>query len=143
MANDSTKGGFWSTVPGILTGLAALIGACTALYVAFKPVPQPNRPDPGVVMPTPRPTPVPTPVPRPTPVVYGPMGPLERGISYNQGDIYDRPSSSPEQCSQLCYNDNRCRAMTFIISQQRCWIKDRVLATAQSSDMVSAVKQRQ
>jgi hypothetical protein len=71
------------------------------------------------------------------------MGPLQPGISYNQGDLYDRPASSPQQCSQLCYNDDRCRAVTFVISQQRCWIKDRVNPTSSSPDMISALKQSQ
>lgn len=70
----------------------------------------------------------------------GIMGPLEPGISYSQGDIYDRPATSAEQCVQLCSNDNRCRAVTYIISQQRCWLKDRVNPTQMSSDMISAKK---
>lgn len=137
MASESNPSGFWSTLPGVLTGLAAVIGACTALYVAFKPAPQPRIEPPATTTRMPSP---PDQMPKTKGGATGPMGPLQRGISYNQGDIYDRPASSPEQCSLLCLNDDRCTAVTFIISQQRCWIKDRVLATAQSSDMVSAVK---
>lgn len=141
---------FWTTLPGVLTGLAAVIAAVTGLYLALKPAP--NVPVPsgggtgtGTVTPTePKPT-FTTPTTRyatpPPPPPDTKMGPLQRGISYNQGDIYDRPATSAEECSRLCYNDNRCKAMTFIISQQRCWIKDRVNPTAQSSDMISAVRQ--
>ena len=69
------------------------------------------------------------------------MGPLEPGISFNGGDIYDRPAASAEACANLCANEDRCRAVTFIISQQRCWLKDRVNPSAQSNDMISARKQ--
>ena len=68
----------------------------------------------------------------------GQMGPLEPGISFNQGDLYDRPSSNAQQCSTLCYNDNRCIAMTYIASQQRCWLKGSIGPVGQSSDMTSS-----
>ena len=90
---------------------------------ARKPGTGPNLPSPGV---TARHT--------------GGMGPLEEGISYNGGDLYDRPSSSPEECSTLCYNDDRCTAATFIRSQQRCWIKSLIGPAGRSSDMVSSRK---
>lgn len=70
-----------------------------------------------------------------------PMGPLKPGVSFLQGDIYSRQARSAEECAELCEQEMRCRAMTFIISQQRCWIKDRIRPTALSSDMVSATKQ--
>lgn len=68
------------------------------------------------------------------------MGPLEPGISYSQGDIYDQAADSPEQCVQLCGNDDRCLAVTYIYSQKRCWLKDRINAAQSSGDMVSARK---
>ena len=73
-----------------------------------------------------------------TRIALGPMGSLEPGISYNQGDLYDRPSPTAQQCASLCYNDNRCIAMTFIPSQQRCWIKGSIGPIGRSNDMVSA-----
>jgi hypothetical protein len=68
------------------------------------------------------------------------MGPLKPGVAFRQGDIYSRPAASAEECAKLCEQDTRCRSMTYIISQQRCWIKNRVPPTAQSRDMVSAIK---
>jgi hypothetical protein len=68
----------------------------------------------------------------------GSMGPLEDGISYNQGDLYDRASGSPEDCANFCYNDDRCIAMTYVKSQQRCWIKSSIGPVGKSPDMVSA-----
>ncbi|MEJ0087935.1 MAG: PAN domain-containing protein [Pseudomonadota bacterium] len=138
---SSSKSGFWSTLPGILTGTAALIAAITGIIVAMRhPINQPQ------ITPEQRPVasqPASMNPPAPDPVSSGPtfagtMGPLENGISYNQGDLYDQPSSSAEQCSNICYNDNRCVAVTFIKSQQRCWVKNKIGTPMQSSDMISA-----
>jgi len=68
----------------------------------------------------------------------GPMGPLEPGISYSQGDMYDRPSSTAQQCATLCYNDYRCLAATYIDSQQRCWLKNSIGPIGRSTDMTSS-----
>ncbi|MEJ8858275.1 PAN domain-containing protein [Variovorax robiniae] len=75
------------------------------------------------------------------PNIVSRMGPLERGVSYNQGDYANRDAKSPEACSELCGNDARCVAMSFIPSQQRCWLKDRLTGNvAKSVDMISARK---
>lgn len=49
---------FWSTLPGVLTGIAAVLAAITGLYLAFGTGPKPQ--------PTPTPTPTPTVSPAPT-----------------------------------------------------------------------------
>jgi len=134
MSGDDPKhGSFWGTVPGILTGVAAILTAATGLYLATR---SPSPPPPVSPLPPPPPVNIVT-----TQHFTGPMGALEHGISYNGGDIYDRPAATPEACVQLCANDDRCRAVTFIISQNRCWVKDRVNASASSSDMISSRKQ--
>lgn len=78
----------------------------------------------------------------PTRVRYlGPMGPLEPGISYNQGDIHDSSAKTPEECSSICYNDDRCIAVTWINSQKRCWVKGSFTGNVgYTKDMVSARK---
>lgn len=148
---DENRHSFWTTLPGILTGLAALVTAVGAIYFGVTRTQQPTPIDSR--------TTVSFKSPRPEPSAQaksqsnsqlsessaiqkfiGPMGSLEPGVSYSGGDIYDRPSQSPEECAKLCFDDDRCRAVTFIISQQRCWIKNRVNANQQSSDMVSAQK---
>ena len=141
MSDDGKRsGGFWTSVPGVLTGAAAIVTAITGLFVALHQIP--SQPQPSI--PAPRP-PESTAAPASSPVstsgFTGPMGPLEREISYSGGDMYDRPANSPEQCVQLCANDDRCRAVTFIVSQQRCWVKNNVNAPQQSSDMISSRKQ--
>jgi hypothetical protein len=125
-------GGFWSSLPGILTGIAAVLTASAGLFLALGPSSTHIDPVPSDQQP---PTSISTNQPE-----SSSMGPLEPGISYSQGDMYDRPAASAEECVQLCTNDNRCRAVTFIISQQRCWLKDRVNASQPSSDMISARK---
>lgn len=69
-----------------------------------------------------------------------PMGPLVPDLVYLQGDYRDAFASSAEACRALCASEPRCEAMTFIKSQLRCWLKDRVPGTASSTDMISAVK---
>ncbi len=142
---DENKHSFWTTLPGILTGLAALITAVGAIYFGNKrdtpPIAQQQaqtQSEPKTSSATQVPLP---PQPSPAEKFTGPMGPLESGVSYSGGDIYDRPTHSPEECSKLCDNDDRCIAVTFIISQQRCWLKNKVNAPQQSSDVVSAQKQ--
>ena len=155
---NENRNSFWTTLPGILTGLAALVTAVGVIYFGSTRSPQPTPADSRTSaalqssqsqpQPEPHAQAKPQPIndyqpPEPTavPKFTGPMGSLEPGISYSSGDIYDRPSRSPEECSKLCFNDDRCRAVTFIISQQRCWIKNQVNAPQQSSDMVSARKE--
>lgn len=145
MLDEPKHRGFWSTVPGLLMGLAAIVSAATGLYLATRPTPQPQpRPQPHQVDPTPSVV-VPAPLsatPTATASKFtGPMGPLEHGLSYNGGDIYDQSADTPEACVHFCTNDDRCRAVTFIISQKRCWVKNQLNASAQSGDMISARKQ--
>jgi len=70
------------------------------------------------------------------------MGPLVRGLVYLQADYRSAPTSSAEACAALCDREPQCRAMTFIISQQLCWLKSSVPATATSNDMISASKNK-
>lgn len=44
------KSHFWSSLPGVLTGLAALLTAGSGLYIATRP-PQPAAPAPSIVPP--------------------------------------------------------------------------------------------
>jgi len=137
---DDNKG-FWSTLPGVLTAVAALVTAGTGAFLALRG----SNASPGgppASQQSPRQEPASTQAPEPVqPERFtGPMGALEQGVSYSGGDIYDRPASSAEQCATLCANDDRCRAVTFIISQQRCWLKGSINPAQYSNDMISARK---
>ena len=111
---------FWTTLPGILTAVAAVIAALTGLIVATRPSANQGHDKPPSV---------------------ARMGPLLYGVAYLQADIYSRPSSSAEECATFCGDEEKCKAMTYIRSQRLCWLKDSVPATASSNDMVSAVKE--
>ncbi len=134
---DDQKPSFWTSIPGILTGFAALLTAIVGLMLALKPGPTPPGPfvtpklgeTPRVASPSPE---ISVPPPR--------MGQLMEGVAYLQADIYSRPTATAAQCSELCRSDPDCKAMTFIKSQQLCWIKNSIPGTASSPDMVSAKK---
>ncbi len=125
--------GFWSSLTGVLTGVAGLIAAITALYLAFKPDSTTlDRPP----TPTPHETVTVTPPPR--------MGPLQRGWNYPHNDISPDgwlSIGSPEACSDLCYARPDCKAMTYVISNKSCWLKYAVPDRAQNADMISAARQ--
>jgi hypothetical protein len=83
------------------------------------------------------------PIPSPSPEAKhytGKMGPLEYGLSYNQGDMYDKPANSAEECSNRCYNDDRCIAVTYVVDQNRCWLKKSIGPIGKSPQMISARK---
>jgi hypothetical protein len=125
MANDGK--GFWSSLPGVLTGVAGMIAAITGLYLAFKPVP-PVR-DRRITPPVPS---------KPL------MGKLQPGWGYPHNDIKADgwiSIGSAEACSDLCYERPDCKAMTYVISNKSCWLKFAVPGRTQNSDMISAVKQ--
>ncbi|HEX4953958.1 MAG TPA: SPOR domain-containing protein [Thermoanaerobaculia bacterium] len=56
--------GFWTTLPGVLTGFAAVIGAVTGLYVAMKPQTGPAQVTESSSVPTSGPAVTPTTRPR-------------------------------------------------------------------------------
>lgn len=72
----------------------------------------------------------------------GPMGQFEQGADFNGGDLYSRPASSAAQCAGICTGDVRCRAMTYIPSQNLCWIKDRLTSfnPQANGEMVTAAR---
>ena len=111
---------FWS-----LAGVAAVIGAAASLYAVLKPPPPPAN----------------------TPSVTSAktlMGPLQRGFGLDHSD--SDPTkwvhlTTPEACSDLCYNDAGCKAMTYVISNQSCWVKYRVPTISANADEVSAIRE--
>jgi PAN domain-containing protein len=76
----------------------------------------------------------------PAPIVNPTMGPLVVGRVYLQADYRSAPVASAAECSALCDKEAKCMAMTFVIGQKLCWLKDKVPATADSPGYVSAVK---
>ena len=74
------------------------------------------------------------------PVRDGEMGPIVKGLNFDQGDLYSRRVTTDEECAAVCSGDNRCLAVTFVYPQQNCWVKDRVDRIGFSDDMASALK---
>jgi hypothetical protein len=141
MPDDQKPHSFWTSLPGVLTGIAALLTAIAGFVIVFKPSPPKYTPPPVAVV-----APPPVGVPPAAPPVGPPparMGELVDGLAYLQADIYSQASNSAADCAEVCRSDSRCQAMTFIKSQRLCWIKGSVPATAPSSDMVSAAKLKQ
>lgn len=70
------------------------------------------------------------------------MGPLEFNTNRNQSDLERIPhaANNPEECANLCRDDPRCAAMTFVRSQGACWLKYTKPEPTTNPDMVSAVK---
>lgn len=129
MANDGK--GFWSSLPGVLTGVAGVIAAITGLYLAFKPA-SPINPAPAEHEPVTKPLPKPR------------MGPLQHGWNYPHNDISADgwlSIGSAGACSDLCYARPDCKAMTYVISNKSCWLKHAVPDRTQNGDMISAAKQ--
>ena len=140
MAGDS--GGFWSSIPGVLTGIAGVIAAMTGLYVAFKPAPASYVPP---ISPLSNSTTTVTSVPpKPSPPPKPHMGPLQHGWNYDHNDLNADgwlSIGSAEACSDLCYARTDCKAMTYVTSNRSCWLKYAVPDRTPNRDMTSAVKQ--
>jgi len=144
MADDGK--GFWQTMPGVLTGTAAVVGAVATLIVALKPAPTPAGIGPGslgsnpvsgtgstgVTIPPPPPPP-----PRPL------MGQLQYGVGYEHNDLNANgwlSVTTPQACSDMCYERADCKAMTYVASNRSCWLKYTVGNRVSVANEVSAVK---
>lgn len=68
------------------------------------------------------------------------MGALQDNTSFADNDMYYRITISPDDCAAQCVSDTSCAAVTFVKSQQKCWLKSRVGVSQYSTDMISSVK---
>jgi hypothetical protein len=72
------------------------------------------------------------------------MGPLQPGVDFGHSDLNKKGWSSvpsAEVCSFMCYARPDCKAMSYVVSNQSCWLKSEVPAPGKEADMISAVKQ--
>ena len=80
---------------------------------------------------------------RPVPIAPKPkMGTLQRGINLDGHDIAPgAPIQTPsaEDCSQLCLEDAKCKAMSWMQSNHSCWLKDEIPPSSHGP-LISAVK---
>jgi hypothetical protein len=72
------------------------------------------------------------------------VGPLEARTNRQGNDInpYGLAADNPQMCAQMCAQNDKCDAMTFIESTHSCWLKHGVPPSSPNPDMISAVKAR-
>ncbi|VVB90283.1 Uncharacterised protein [uncultured archaeon] len=111
MGEDDDKKSFWTTMPGILMGIAAVMTAIAGLYATVYL----HGGGPSV------PTPIPTPTPVTGPIIMGiPLslgwkaeGPASVGEEYKDGimalDISSHPELGDSNYAQLCLDMTRTR----------------------------------
>jgi len=150
MADDGK--GFWQSAPGLLTGTAAVIAAVTGLVVALEPIKTKPTPAADISVPAAPTNAGPTPVPvaqaaaaRNPQQAAAPaqMGPLEFGVGYEGNDLHPKGTlllGSAQACSNRCYDSIECKAMTYVRSTRRCWLKSAAGNRVEASDEVSALK---
>jgi len=151
MADDGK--GFWQSAPGLLTGTAAVIAAVTGLVVALKPIKAAPTPAAEITVPA---APAnagaaPAPVAQTTPAAQtsqqapapAQMGPLELGVGYEGNDLHPKGTlllGSAQACANRCADSIECKAMTYIRTSRRCWLKSAAGHRVEASDEVSAIK---
>jgi hypothetical protein len=69
------------------------------------------------------------------------MGPLQVGVDFPAQDLGDpMQARSAAACANLCANDSKCRAMTYVLSRTQCWLKSGAAPPGFGDDVTSAVK---
>jgi hypothetical protein len=106
--------GFWSSMPGILTGLAALVAAVGGLYLAV------HKPDP-----------------EPKPPV---MSVLEYDTNRAGSDLKKIAVADIDDCLKRCITNEQCRAISFLEASKTCWLKGEVPSPGKLQGFTSAVK---
>ena len=72
------------------------------------------------------------------------MGPLEKETNRQGNDFSFNglAAANAEICAEMCRADEKCDAMTYVVSLKTCWPKHGVPKQAKNPDMISAVKIR-
>lgn len=83
------------------------------------------------------------PPPPPTPKAIKTMGPLQVGINLqgNDYDAFGKQAENAQLCAEMCRTDENCKAMTYVISLKRCWLKPGVPPASANPDMISSIAQ--
>ena len=74
--------------------------------------------------------------------VPAPGGPNHqvRDTSYSGGDYKSEPAANSNVCVEECQAETQCRAETYIISTNTCWLKTSVPPAQHAPDFISWVK---
>jgi hypothetical protein len=75
---------------------------------------------------------------------YGPGGDKweQRGYDYHGGDYDSRRVRGLRECQDQCADDRRCRAYSYDVRANVCYLKDRVNDRRRDSDKVTGLKPR-
>jgi hypothetical protein len=68
--------------------------------------------------------------------------PEERGYDHRHGDYDDFRADDVAECRRACERDRRCRAYTFNLRTEMCYLKDKVNPIQRNTDMVTGSKER-
>lgn len=68
--------------------------------------------------------------------------PEERGYDHRHGDYDDFRADDVAECRRACERARRCRAYTFNLRTEMCYLKDRVNPIERNIDMVTGSKER-
>lgn len=109
MTNNQGQGNFWPTIPGVLTGLAALITAIAGVYFATQ-----KMDDKGVI------------------------GEIVKQGDSNGNDIRHSGDNSlalnETDCKNECGKYPNCRGVVVSQKSNRCWLKDKVSCATPDKD---------
>src|ERR1017187_6704656 len=122
--------GFWSSIPGVLTGLAALVAAIGGLVLALRPVP-PKAPiaveAPSVSVTSP-------------PSHKARMSVLEYNTNRGGSDLTKLVVADIDDCLNRCIAKEECKAISFLEAEKTCWLKGEVPPRGELQGFTSAVK---
>jgi len=65
---------------------------------------------------------------------------LQAGVDYQSGDYANRRNVSQQACQQMCANDGRCLAFSYVKQKSWCWLKSEVGGIQYNSDIISGKK---
>jgi hypothetical protein len=108
-------------MPGVLTGLAALVAAVVSLMIVLKP-------------------PVHKPDPVEPPSISAKMSVLEYDTNRAGSDITKFAVADIDDCLKRCITNEQCRAISFHEASKTCWLKGEAPSPAQLQGFTSAVK---
>lgn len=82
----------------------------------------------------------------PVPVIVQPppptiMSPLMYRRDYPGRDYTSVITASPGLCAARCLSERKCVAVTYVVEQKRCWLKNSLPPPRDRADTISAVRQ--
>lgn len=149
MPDDQSQKGsnFWTSMPGILAGIAAVLTASGGLIALLKPgAPRLPTPDKSAVVGEPSRAPAggeaaeTSASPRKAAMSAGKMSAEEPGVERKGRNYKEIRTDDVQACIEACKTDVECRAVTFKRETKWCLMKDVAGTPADDKGSVSAMK---